>query len=112
MEFDYNKCPECGYINDKRPDVCPSCGFDLKEYRNNFFEQQVRSLFDTVKVLRVLFEETDGKFSVVNDNIAILEKEYGIDNDNKTPETYQKGITKIKQSLKDIERFKEVFPKP
>ena len=32
---EYDKCPECGYVNKKQPDFCPSCGCDLKEYRNN-----------------------------------------------------------------------------
>ena len=34
MNFDYNKCPECGYVNNNQPDICPSCGCDLKEYRD------------------------------------------------------------------------------
>lgn len=33
MEYNYNKCPECGYVNNNRPDTCPSCGFDLATYR-------------------------------------------------------------------------------
>lgn len=37
MEFNYNKCPECGYVNNNQPDVCPSCGCDLEAYREQLY---------------------------------------------------------------------------
>ena len=40
MEFNYDKCPECGYVNKKQPDICPSCGCNLREYRKQLDEQQ------------------------------------------------------------------------
>lgn len=40
MEFNYNKCPECGYVNKNQPDVCPSCGCDLREYRNDLYSKE------------------------------------------------------------------------
>lgn len=40
MELNYTKCPECGYVNDNQPDVCPSCGFDLKAYRDELQAQE------------------------------------------------------------------------
>ena len=40
MEFNYNKCPECGYVNNNQPDVCPSCGCDLKEYRDELHAKE------------------------------------------------------------------------
>ena len=33
MAYDLNKCPECGYVNNKQPDICPNCGCNLEEYR-------------------------------------------------------------------------------
>ena len=42
MIFDYDKCPECGYVNKKRPSVCPSCGCDLDEYRKELQEKEIR----------------------------------------------------------------------
>ena len=40
MEFNYSKCPECGYVNNNRPDVCPSCGCDLAEYRRELYVKE------------------------------------------------------------------------
>ena len=39
MEFNYNKCPECGYVNNNQPNVCPSCGCNLAEYRQRLREE-------------------------------------------------------------------------
>ena len=39
MEFNFNKCPECGYVNNNQPNVCPSCGCDLAEYRQRLREE-------------------------------------------------------------------------
>ena len=33
MEYNYDQCPECGYVNDRHPDICPSCGYNLANYR-------------------------------------------------------------------------------
>lgn len=38
MEFDLDKCPECGYVNNNRPNICPSCGYNLQKYREEVIE--------------------------------------------------------------------------
>lgn len=40
MEYNYDKCPECGYINKNRPDVCPSCGYDWASHREKLHKLQ------------------------------------------------------------------------
>lgn len=40
MEYNYDKCPECGYTNKNRPDVCPSCGCDWASYREELRKKQ------------------------------------------------------------------------
>lgn len=40
MKLDLDKCPECGYVNSNHPDVCPSCGCNLQEYREKAIELQ------------------------------------------------------------------------
>ena len=40
MEYDYNKCPECGYVNNVPPDICPACGFDWASYRKELRKKQ------------------------------------------------------------------------
>ena len=40
MEYNYNKCPECGYSNNFPPDVCPVCGFDWASYRKELHRKQ------------------------------------------------------------------------
>lgn len=40
MEYNYGQCPECGYVNNNMPDVCPVCGCDLKSHRNNLQTMQ------------------------------------------------------------------------
>ena len=39
--FDYDKCPECGYTSSKKPNICPSCGFDLKSYRIDLKKEEI-----------------------------------------------------------------------
>lgn len=38
MDNNLDKCPECGYVNNNRPNVCPSCGYNLQKYREEVIE--------------------------------------------------------------------------
>lgn len=31
-------CPNCGQSVTKDDEICPNCGFNLKKYRDTFFE--------------------------------------------------------------------------
>ena len=41
MTFNYDKCPECGYVNKKRPNICPSCGCNLEEHRKKLHQDEL-----------------------------------------------------------------------
>ena len=40
--LDLDTCPECGYVNKNRPDICPSCGCNLAEHRKKVLLEMVR----------------------------------------------------------------------
>lgn len=42
MELDLNKCPECGYVSNSQPDVCPQCGCDLAAHREKLRAEMAR----------------------------------------------------------------------
>ena len=53
MIFDYNKCPDCGYTNTNRPDICPSCGYNLKEYRAKLRAEEERLALEAKEKARL-----------------------------------------------------------
>ena len=44
MKYNYNECPECGYIGNVQYDSCPSCGFNLAKYRAELHAQEQAEL--------------------------------------------------------------------